>query len=371
MPKDFDGISEYEKGFAIDDLFEVNSLGIQTHRDQFIIDISQKELEKRIVDVFDESNSKENVLAKYHLKETSDFKIQNARQSKFDNSKFVKIDYRPFDIRSIYYDKNFIDRDRNKVMKHLMKENFSLIVSKHLSTFDFQHVFISKHISESCLISIQTKEQGYCFPLYLYIDTNGQRTISQNIERIPNLNAEITKKFSNKINLTFTIEKDSNEDTFSPIDILDYIYAVLHSAAYRTKYKEFLKIDFPRVPYPKDKNTFWHLVKFGRQIREVHLFDSPTVNNFITQYSIDGNNVVDKILYEDGKIYINNDQYFDNVPRVVWEFFIGGYQPAQKWLKDRKGKPLEFDDILHYQKIIMALTETHRLMNEIDKISIE
>ena len=187
------------------------------------------------------------------------------------------------------------------------------------------------------------------------------------------------------------------EGEFAPIDLLDYIYAVLHSPGYREKYKEFLKIDFPRVPYPKDANTFWQLVKLGGEIRQIHLLESPTVENYITQYPVDGNNVVDKIRFSPspplegcpkdgvvnspppeewsltgvGKVYINETQYFADVPDTAWNFYIGGYQPAQKWLKDRKGRKLEFDDILHYQKIIVALSETARLMKEIDGIEIE
>ncbi len=179
-------------------------------------------------------------------------------------------------------------------------------------------------------------------------------------------------------------------EVFTPIDILDYIYAVLHSPTYREKYKEFLKKDFPRVPYPKDKDTFWQLVKLGGEIRQIHLLESSIVEKYITQYPIDGDNVVGKIRFEEnyeivdgksviqldpiyqmGRVYINDIQYFQMVPKVAWDFYIGGYQPAQKWLKDRKDRKLEFDDILHYQKIIIALTETDKLMNEINKINIE
>lgn len=369
-PKDFKNVSQFEKGFAIDELFELNSLGIQTHRDHFIIDVSKAELKKRIIDVLDERNIKETILQKYKLKENSDFQLQKVRQSKFDDTKFVKIDYRPFDIRHIYYDKAFIDRDRNKVMKHLSQPNVSLVISKHLSTFDFQHIFISKFISESCLISIQTKEQGYCFPLYLYLENSEQQTIGYSAIRIPNFNSETLKQFSNKLGLTFTNEKEISKETFSPIDIMDYIYAVLYSPTYREKYKEFLKIDFPRVPYPRNKETFWKLVNLGTQIRQIHLLESPTVENYITQYPISGDNIVTKLKYQDGKVYINDTQYFNNVPQKAWEFFIGGYQPAQKWLKDRKDRILDYEDIQHYQKVIVALTETDRLMSEIDKIEI-
>ena len=171
--------------------------------------------------------------------------------------------------------------------------------------------------------------------------------------------------------MKFTNEKETAEKTFAPIDILDYIYAVLHSPTYREKYKEFLKIDFPRVPYPKDKETFWQLVKLGGEIRQIHLLESPKVNEFISTYPVDGDNTVIKPIYKDFKVYINKTQYFDNVPEVAWNFYIGGYQPAQKWLKDRKGRQLSFEDILHYQKIIVALSETDRLMNEIDDVEIE
>jgi predicted helicase len=169
------------------------------------------------------------------------------------------------------------------------------------------------------------------------------------------------------LDLTFTNEKENTENTFAPMDILDYIYAVLHPPTYREKSKEFLKIDFPRVPYPKDKNTFWQLVKLVGDIRQIHLLESPTVEKYITQYPIDGDNVVIKPKHENGKVYINDTQYFDNVPQIAWEFYIGGYQPAQKWLKDRKERILEFDDILNYQKIIVALAETDRIMHQINK----
>jgi predicted helicase len=180
------------------------------------------------------------------------------------------------------------------------------------------------------------------------------------------------------LGISFIIQEfKTSDDEFGEVDILDYIYAVLHSPTYREKYKEFLKIDFPRVPYPKNKETFWKLVKLGGEIREIHLLKSPIVEKYITQYPIDGNNEVIKPLFistslnDRGKVYINETQYFDNVPEVAWNLYIGGYQPAQKWLKDRKERKLEFEDILHYQKIIVALTETDRLMKEIEKIEIE
>jgi predicted helicase len=183
---------------------------------------------------------------------------------------------------------------------------------------------------------------------------------------------QIVNEISNKLGIPFVAEKEGNSamKNFAPIDLLDYIYAVLHSPTYREKYKEFLKIDFPRVPFPKDQKTFFKLVKLGSQLREIHLLESPIVDKYITQYPEDGNNIVTKPIYKNGNVYINETQYFANVPIVAWEFYIGGYQPAQKWLKDRKDRELSYEDILHYQKIIVALSETDRLMKEIDTINL-
>ena len=202
--------------------------------------------------------------------------------------------------------------------------------------------------------------------------------LSGKVERYPNLNLKIIKQIAEKLGLMFTNEKETTKDTFAPIDILDYIYAVLHSPTYRETYKEFLKIDFPRVPYPKETETFWRLVEFGGELRQLHLLESPKVEQYITTYPQGGNNTVTrKIVKKDyelqegqpfGRVWINNTQYFDHVPAVAWEFYIGGYQPAQKWLKDRYGRQLSFEDILHYQKIIVALAETDRIMQEIDHV---
>jgi len=189
--------------------------------------------------------------------------------------------------------------------------------------------------------------KSYKFPLYVY-DSNGFK--------ISNLKEKII----------LNIEKFVGKTT--PEDILDYIYAVLHSPSYREKYKEFLKIDFPRVPYPKDTKSFKKLATFGAELRSIHLLESPKLNQFITTYPIVGTDTVEKLAYKNEKVFINSEQYFGNVPEIAWKFYVGGYQPAQKWLKDRKGHTLTNSDIEHYQKIIVAFVETNRIMHEIDKI---
>ncbi len=181
-------------------------------------------------------------------------------------------------------------------------------------------------------------------PLYLYAD-NG--------EKIPNLKKEIWKKI-NEI-----------ADDATPENILDYVYAYLHSPIYRETYKEFLKTDFPRVPYPQSKEEFWRLVPLGTKLRELHLMTAPECNNLITTYPETGSDTVEKIIYKDGRVYINETQYFGAVPSVAWNFYIGGYQPAQKYLKDRKSSRLTNAEIEHYQKIIVVLLETDKIMKDI------
>ena len=147
---------------------------------------------------------------------------------------------------------------------------------------------------------------------------------------------------------------------------MDYIYAVLHSPEYREKYREFLKIDFPRVPYPRDAARFWALAALGAKLRRLHLMEDVEPQPGVANFPVDGNNEIDNLQYVGNKVYINKKQYFDRVPSEAWNFYIGGYQPAQKWLKDRKGRILGYDDIRHYQRIIRVLKETGEIMREVD-----
>lgn len=377
VPKNFTEFANYNLGFSLSELFFNINNGFQTDRDSLFIDIDKLVLGNRIEKLFSK-NYDSNFIQFYNVNDSSSYKLIAAIEKNIYNSDNIQTAlYRPFDIRYIYFDAKVISRPAQKVLSHFNSSNLGLIISKQQSTFDFQHVLVTDIITERCSISLQTKETGYVFPLYLYPEISSQQTIDGNPVRTPNLNMEIVQKIGDSIGLYFEAEEPAADDVttvetnqFYPINILDYIYAVLHSPSYREKYKEFLKIDFPRVPYPKDIGSFWKLVELGSQIRKIHLLESPVVDKYITQYPVDGDNLVGKIKYDAGKVFINDTQYFDNVPEVAWNFYIGGYQPAQKWLKDRKERTLEFDDILHYQKIIVALKETDRLMKEIDKIEL-
>lgn len=454
VAKAAEGQDKYEQGFSINALFSLNSSGITTERDHLTIQFETKLLSDIKNDLL---NQEESYFRKKYTNKPDgrDWKISFAKNDLQKNlGEITNILYRPFDVRYTVYtgkSKGFMAYPREEVMQHLFqKENIALLSCRQQTSFDFQHIFISKLITERCAVSLQTGEVGYVFPLYVYpqqmykIVSDEQENIAvkleealmllenfqytftqiqkmyhavnepdaelkkyykeqekhliklkQNVQKFrqqhheiasknasqslfaeeavrkPNLNKEIVAAIAAGLGLQFTVEKENKAGTFAPIDILDYIYAVLHSPTYREQYKEFLKIDFPRVPYPKDVEKFWQLVALGGQIRQIHLLESADVERYITQYVGEGSNLVEKAKYQDGKkVYINENQYFDGVPQVAWEFYIGGYQPAQKWLKDRKDRQLSFEDILHYQKIIVALTETDRLMHEIDKIGI-
>ena len=303
-----------------------------------------------------------------------------------EEQKIKKVTYRPFDTRNVYYDTKLIERSREKVMQHMLKhKNLALVINKPAQGGPdfYTDVFITNTIIDQSTFSAMKRSPFIC-PLYIYPEATTQQSLLNEVIRTPNLNMEIVNEIAKGLGLAFTPEKEDGNvclandkdvrsefrTTFAPIDLLDYIYAVLHSPTYRETYKEFLKIDFPRVPYPKDSNTFWQLVQLGGELRQIHLLESSTVEKYITQYPEDGDNIVTKPVYKNGNVYINETQYFANVPEVAWNFYIGGYQPAQKWLKDRKDRELGFEDILHYQKIIVALSETDRIMKEIDLIEI-
>ena len=354
--KNFEELKNYEKGFALNELFTLNNVGIVTAKDAILINEKPDELIKNVEDFY---------------------------QIKIDKSLINPIAYRPFDNKLIYYDVQLVERAREKVMQHFIKaDNLGLVYKLGNAEENSVAAMVTKNIIDFRSWSRPGMQGGdYVAPLYIYPNFSLQQTINQSNERTPNLNTEIVNQIATKLGLTFTNEKEITEATFAPIDILDYIYAVLHSPTYRKKYQEFLKIDFPRVPYPKDKNTFFTLVKLGTQLRLLHLLQSPIVEQYITQYPISGNNVVTKPTFiflessnpnsTNGRVYINDTQYFGGVPIAAWEFYIGGYQPAQKWLKDRKGRKLEFEDIAHYQKMMVALIQTSTLMDTIDKIKID
>jgi len=341
--------TEYQEGFSINELFVNNSTGIVTMGDGFIIDENKVVLEKRVNDFLYDSLSEKELTQKFSLgKNYATWICRNKKEISSDQSKIIPVLYRPFDIRYTYFDNRLVWRHREKTMKNYLRhENLGLIFSRMTKGKDFAHIFVTTDVSEAILLSPLTGTNAFNAPLYLYSDDDS---------KTPNLKQEIVDQIEQIVG------------NVSPEDIFDYIYAVLHSPSYREKYKEFLKIDFPRVSYPKDAEQFKKLIAKGKELRELHLIESPLLEEHIISYPENGDDKVEKIEYRDGRVYINSNQYFGNVPEIAWNFYIGGYQPAQKWLKDRKGRTLTNEDIEHYQKMIISLTETDRIMKEIDKI---
>jgi predicted helicase len=386
VPKNNDGKIDYELGFSIDKLFPNNKTGLVSMGDAFIFDNNAEVLIERINDFIKNDYSEAELKNKFSLgKNYAKWILENKNTISNIKLKPVKIAYRPFDERYTIFDNRLLWRWREETMKHFINgKNVGLVVGRQSTDEYWCNVQVASHFIDN-RYHFSYKGTASHFPLYLYPNDDNQKTLDNSETRIPNLNPEIVKQIADGLGLTFTNEKETESEvclansdevrsefkqSFAPIDLLDYIYAVLHSPTYREKYKEFLKIDFPRVPAPPEKDTFWKLVKLGSELRQIHLLESSIIEKYITQYPEDGDNIVTKPIYKNGNVYINEGQYFANVPEVAWNFYIGGYQPAQKWLKDRKGRELNYDDILHYQKIVVALSETDRIMKEIDKIEI-
>ncbi len=349
VPKDFSLQEEYESGFKVDEVLKLYKTGIETGRDELFISNSKEQELSKIREVLEDNKV---LLEKYKIKEDGSFRIhQHIRNAILNTQRIIPIKYRPFDERCVYYDESLLRRPFYEVMRNLIgqRDNLALCTCRQQTSFDFQHVLVSDSITERCYVSLQTGEVSYVFPLYLYPEEGSIET-----ERRANLDEKIWAQINTAIG------KEA-----APEDIFDYIYGVLHSPAYRAKYKEFLKVDFPRIPYPKDQTEFEHYRDCGHQLRELHLMHN--VPESAVTFTQEGSMVVEQIRRDGDRVYINDTQYFDNVPQTAWEFYIGGYQPAQKWLKDRKGRALSYDDKDHYRQIITVLLETKRIMDSIDK----
>lgn len=322
VPKDFELMEEYEKGVSLDSIFCQTNVSVVTAKDKILVDFNPKDLLHKVSTYYNGVSSK-------------DFIQEYA--------------YRPFDKRFVYYDTKLIERPREILMKNFIgHDNIALLTCRQIAGNEWSHVSIDNHIIDDCRVSNKTKERGYVFPLYLYTNEFGKET------KVANLNDEEWQKFNNSIGRITP-----------PEELLAYIYAVLHSPSYRERYKEFLKVDFPRIPLPTSESEFVRLAQIGQQLIDLHMMRNTQSWKCDTTFPEPGSQQIDMLKWKDKQVWINKQQYFGNVPEEVWDFYIGGYQPAQKWLKDRKGRTLVFDDIKHYLYIIHALAETIKLMQKI------
>ena len=361
IPQDNRLLPEYEKGWKISDAMSVNSTGVKTHRDHFVLDFDKSALQKRIDDFRDLSISDDVISEKYEIVDTRDWKLNERRKSLAGNQdwekNFTKCLYRPFDIRDYYHHKDVVELPRNEVMIHIIdRKNLTLLTSSRLEILrSYDQVLCSDIAIQNHTLCL--KEVNYIFPLYIYPDTDSPKELQEQLR--PNFSDEFLTEITNKLGYTPT-----------PEAIFYYIYAIFHSPTYRTRYAEFLKIDFPRVPLTSDDRLFRKLGKYGEELVALHLMKSSKLDQHLTQIIDKGGEfVVDAghPKYSDGQVIINKKgDRFTGVPKSVWEFYVGGYQVCHKWLKDRKGRQLSPEDLNHYQKIIVALSETMQIMKAID-----
>jgi len=350
---------EYQTWDRINDIFPIGSVGVVTGQDKKTIGFDRHQA----VDLASENNLPDNSTE--------------------------PILYRPFDTRLIVYDSKVVTRTRFEVMKHmLIGSNIGIVLPRRVETVGaWQHVMVSNKILDYVAVSLKTIDT--LLPLYLHQSSSeissrqnqfheSESTLKYPIKngRVPNLNPDFVSAFASRLGLDFVSDGHGDlSSTFGPEDIFNYIYAVFHSPTYRQRYAEFLKIDFPRVPMTSSPELFRKLCILGEELVALHLLESPYLSQLITRYPVAGDNIMEKgfpkfVAYDEGApgyVYINKSQYFEGVPKEVWEFHVGGYRVCEKWLKDRRGRQLSFDDLMHYQMVVVALKETIRLMAEIDK----
>ena len=359
VPQNTDLLSEYEQGWKITEVMPVNVLGFQTHRDHFAIDFDRENLKQRISEMRNKTISDDEYAEKYNVKDNRDWKIRLARQKILSNTDwegdFIECAYRPFDNRSCYFSEVAMDYPRRELIDHVAGEdNFCLLSSRQQSNVGYRHCWVSDCPANDCVISTTSREANQVFPLYLYPDRS-----ALNSDRRPNFSSEFLKDLTTKLGSTPT-----------PEAIFYYIYAVFHSPTYRSRYAEFLKIDFPRVPLTSNPDLFQQLAIYGEELVALHLMKSAKLDTALTQFEGNADPVVDPghPKYTQGTVKINKrGDAFTGVPEAVWNFYVGGYQVCHKWLKDRKGRTLSPEDINHYQRIVVALQETIDLMQKIDE----
>lgn len=360
--RDYSNFDIYHEGFLVSEMMPHKSIGIVTSRDKFTIDFDESTLKNRVhhfvkLDV-------EEARTQYNLtNDTDSWSIAGAQRDlrPIDAEKFVKIKFRPFDIRWTYYTgvgQGFMARPRDEVMSHMVgiDNNIALSVTKNCRSRDhFSHVICHEYISDSHLTSDVTS----VFPLYVSSDICG---VDQGYDS--NLNNDLVNRLKN-------ISVTSDFPEMKSIDVFDYMYGVLHCPEYRITYREYFEIDYPRIPWPRCAEEFWNIVSHGRELRKLHLMKDNSISLREDEYSLqtlqgDGDNTIIRASYSEQKIWINKTQYFDNVTEDVWNHNVGGYFPAQKWLKDRKHRSLSYEESLHYRNILKILLRTGQIMQEIN-----
>jgi len=371
-------LENYERYAKITEIFQLNSVGIVTARDSFAIDSDKETLKRHIRTFYDDKMPDELVRRSFNLKDKSNWKLKDAREKarKDDNweDSIINILYRPFDIQWIFYHDEVIERSRKEVMRHMIQENLALCVGRAGQVVGLEKpwniIFCSDHIAD---FNLFYRGGNVNFPLYIYPDTDNSPNHVRGTNRTMMIfePAEAYRIKKPNINQAFI---DFLTKTYTkmakPEKIFYYIYAVLYSNTYRTKYAEFLKIDFPRIPFTKNYKLFSKMAEYGQRLVDLHLLKAVEIEPPVAKFQGKGDERVEKLKYDEKekRTYINESQYFEGITEEVWQYQIGGYQVCNKWLKDRKKKLLSLDDIKHYCKIITSLQKTIEVQKAIDDI---
>jgi len=293
---------------------------------------------------------------------------------------------KPWYVTAEMYSYKYIKETRDELKNNMTEAE--IVVWEELKTKKLGYKFRRQHIIDTFIVDFVCLDKKLIVEIDWKIHEKQKEKDFYRTEKLNEIWFKVIRFKNEEVfsNLQSVIEKIKKElstnipplgvrgssptELFSSEDLFDYIYGVLHSKSYREKFKEFLKIDFPKIPFDVDKETFFKLRDLWKELRSYHLMENPILvpKNFITNYPVDGENEVEKIKYKDWKVFINDEQYFEWVPENVWEFYIWWYQPAQKWLKDRKWRKLNYEDIIHYSKIILVLKKTIEIMDEIENI---
>lgn len=316
-PWDYVADREFREGFSLEHALPIHSNGIVTGSDKHLVADSER------------------ALRDLHGPEIA----------------IEPLSYRPFERSFLVADPNKLERDRAEVMDHYRAgANVGLLTSKAFNDLEFSHAFVTALPSEAIFLSGTSGSNAMNFPLWLYAKDGFEK-------RRTNLDPNLMQRLKKRLGFEP-----------SPEQVFDYIYGVLHDPGYRSRYRQALSIAYPHIPWPTSQEVFAHVSEKGEALRRLHLMEPGAVGETPYVFEGEGDDVVAAGYprFADGKVLINPHQRFEGVPEVAWSFFIGGYQPAQKWLKDRRGRELSWDDIGHYQKIIKILTETDRITKEIE-----
>jgi predicted helicase len=380
-PLDGGLFGEYEAFVSVEDAFGIFSSGIETEKDHFAVEFEAGPLRERLREFCDASMSSKDAAARFGLKSTPNWDLNESRKALakegLKKELFLRYLFHCFDWRYTYYSDLLITRSRRPVMRHMSQNNLALVCLRQVKGEPWAHAFVTTDITNKFTLSSKSSNVSYHFPLFLTDDDPKSPALLQVSPQQLNLRTEVLERFATSIGAQTGVARDAPGHARR---VFFYMYAVLHSPQYRLRYSEYLRLGFPRIPLPGALALFRDLARLGGELVALHLVESPKLDQFITTYTGPKNPEVGRVGWSYETVWLDANATkkgqlatpgtigFRGVPEAVWNFHIGGYKVCEKWLKDRKGCTLSDEDITHYNKMVVALAETIRLMKEIDEV---